>query len=319
MTNTTPAAAAALAARRAASFDVWPANSRTRALWGAVSVQISVEMLWTSSVFAQGAEWPRRRASRGSGDRRAGSGTTTVCRAGGQAMADFVRNSSHPTDACRSVGAERNRGSLLRSSYSHPLCPCGRRRHCSRGVPLVSGTSAAPCGCLPCWSAGSAGDRGVSLGNPRSARSDALAGFSPIAAGGSLSPPLAAAPRCLKWRGEPFDAGEPAGHVPQRARGTGAHPTRSRRGVKRAALSRPMVCVAGVTAGMCAFRSKGQPPRWGQASARTLPQRGGVTRNRGGRVVSQGVPRGRGPRTCRRDRNRAPRRWWRGRRLSTAW
>ena len=31
---------------------------------------------------------------------------------------------------------------MVRSSSSHPLCPCGRRRHCSRGVPLVSGTSA---------------------------------------------------------------------------------------------------------------------------------------------------------------------------------
>ena len=62
----------------------------------------------------------------------------------GQAMADFVRKISHSTGACRSVGAERNRGSLLRSSSSHPLCPCGRRRHCSRGVPLVSGTSVPP-------------------------------------------------------------------------------------------------------------------------------------------------------------------------------
>ena len=34
---------------------------------------------------------------------------------------------------------------LLRSSSSHPLCPCGHRRQCSRGVPLVIGTSATRC------------------------------------------------------------------------------------------------------------------------------------------------------------------------------
>ena len=47
--HTHGAAGASLAARRAASFDVRPAFRRMRALWGAVSVEISVEMLWTST------------------------------------------------------------------------------------------------------------------------------------------------------------------------------------------------------------------------------------------------------------------------------
>ena len=48
---------------------------------------------------------------------------------------------SHPTDACRSVGAERSRGSLLRSSSSHPFRPRGRRRHCSHACPVAGGGS----------------------------------------------------------------------------------------------------------------------------------------------------------------------------------
>ena len=110
-------------------------------------MKVSVDMLWTSAVFVQPGSGPRRRV-RGSGDGRAEPGTAQRQAGrpgGGQAGGDEVRNFSHPTDACRSVGAERNRGSLLRSSSSHPLCPCGRRRHCSRGVPLVSGTSATRC------------------------------------------------------------------------------------------------------------------------------------------------------------------------------
>ncbi|MCY3837821.1 MAG: hypothetical protein OXH09_04090 [Gammaproteobacteria bacterium] len=44
-----------------ASFDTWAAFWKTRRLLGAVSVDNSVEMLWASAVFLQGAEWPRRR------------------------------------------------------------------------------------------------------------------------------------------------------------------------------------------------------------------------------------------------------------------
>ena len=48
---------------------------------------------------------------------------------------------SHPTNACRSVGAERNRGPRLRSSSSHPFRPRGRRRHCSHACPVAGGGS----------------------------------------------------------------------------------------------------------------------------------------------------------------------------------
>ena len=60
---------------------------------------------------------------------------------------------------------------------------------------------------------------------------------------------------------------------------------------------KPAVCVERVRATLCAFGSESQPPRWGQASVRTLPQRGGVTRNRGNRVMSQDVAQGRGEET----------------------
>ena len=76
-------------------------------------------------------------------DGRAGSDTARR-RAGGDKRWRICRKFSHPTAACRSVGAERNRGQVLRSSSSHPFRPCGRRRHCSLGVPLVSGTSGPP-------------------------------------------------------------------------------------------------------------------------------------------------------------------------------
>ena len=39
-----------------ASFDTWAAFSETRALWGMISMRISVNILWTSAVFVQRAE-----------------------------------------------------------------------------------------------------------------------------------------------------------------------------------------------------------------------------------------------------------------------
>ena len=46
-----------------ASFDNSDCISETRRLWGAGSVDISVEILWTRAVFVQWAEWPRGRRS----------------------------------------------------------------------------------------------------------------------------------------------------------------------------------------------------------------------------------------------------------------
>ena len=73
----------------------------------------------------------------------------------------------------------------------------------------------------------------------------------------------------------------------------GGHRTGVAAEVKRGELSSALVCAVGVTARMCVFSSESQPPRWGQVSARTLPQRGGVTRSRDNRVLSQDVATGR--------------------------
>ena len=101
-----------------------------------------------------------------SGDRTYGQDRErTSSRAGrmGTSVRRCCEYLSHPTDACRSVGAERNRGPLLRSSSSHPFRPRGRRRHCSHACPVAGGGSvsrtverpAAPPGALPFESAGS--------------------------------------------------------------------------------------------------------------------------------------------------------------------
>ncbi len=38
----------------------WSAFPKTRRLWGAIPVEISVEMLWTSAAFLRSADWPDR-------------------------------------------------------------------------------------------------------------------------------------------------------------------------------------------------------------------------------------------------------------------
>ena len=141
----------------------------------------------------------------------------------GTSVGDVVRNFSHPTEACRSVGAERNRGY---KNPGHPLRPCFVLADGVGTVPtlaLVAGrgsvfeSSGTVCCAffwrLPIWSAGGQlrieAFRWVSCGLPdRSpvlvSRGDAVTvagGGSPISAGGSLKPTLAAVPRCLEWRG----------------------------------------------------------------------------------------------------------------------
>ena len=155
------AAAVALAARRVASFGTWVERRKTRALSGAFRRRNPTGSGFGGAVSGQRTEWPRRRPGRRSGAGRAGSGTARGPGWWGQAVADFVRKNSHSTDACRSVGAERNRGYQSGHPVRTLFRPCGRRRHCSRACPcrgrrfpLASGTSATPCGRLPLWSAG---------------------------------------------------------------------------------------------------------------------------------------------------------------------
>ena len=70
----------------------------------------------------------------------------------------------------------------------------------------------------------------------------------------------------------------------------------------------PVLRIAALIAGMCAFISESRPPRWGQASVRTLPQRGGATQSGNIRVLSQDVSRRLGRRSVRRNARNAIRR-----------
>ena len=77
----------------------------------------------------------------GSGDGRQDRTRFADRAGGGTSVRRCCKCLSHPTDACRSVGAERNREPLLRSSSSHPFRPRGRRRHCSHACPVAGGGS----------------------------------------------------------------------------------------------------------------------------------------------------------------------------------
>ena len=126
----------AVAVARVASCDTWAAFSETRALSGAFRRWMRPGSDLEAAVSCS------RRSGRGGGrgGDRAQYGQDRARQAAGlgdKQWRCFVRKISHPTEACRSVGAERNRGEVVRSSSSHPLCPCGPRRHCSRGVPLA--------------------------------------------------------------------------------------------------------------------------------------------------------------------------------------
>ncbi len=106
-------------------------------------------------------EWPRRQREIGRWTGIIKPRSAMPAGLVGTSDSDDVRNFSHPTDACRSVGAERNRGYQSGHPVRTLFRPRGRRRHCSRACPcrgrrfpLASGTSATPCGRLPFWSAG---------------------------------------------------------------------------------------------------------------------------------------------------------------------
>ena len=216
---------------------------------------------------------------------RAGLGTARGPGWRGQAVADFVRNFSHPADACRSVGVERNRGSLLRSSSSHPLCPCGRRRHCSRGVPLVSGTSATRCASTrivqPSLRIGAS--RWVTRGRPDSRSgcvSQDVAERSPLA-----TAPVGSAGVVLgstRWTlPDDLHGGEAMSglRIPASVRPDGQLLARIVDAPRTRGKRRLRVCVARVSRHLCANRGKASPhagkgvrqdpsPAWGRDPAR---------------------------------------------------
>ena len=71
--------------------------------------------------------------------------TDSACRAGGDNKhRRCCKYLSHPTDACRSVDAERDRGSLLRSSSSHPVPSLRTTPALFSRCSLVGGTSVPP-------------------------------------------------------------------------------------------------------------------------------------------------------------------------------
>ena len=107
-----------------------------------------------------------------------------------------------------------------RSSSSRPLCPCGRRRHCSRGIPLVSGTSVPPLRRSPVL---------VSQGRVLRIRASrwitcGLPDRSPVRSRGDAVPPLAVSPQ-LQPGGRYFPLFDMAGHHLMR----GCRPARTRR------------------------------------------------------------------------------------------
>ena len=161
-----------------------------------------------------------------------------------------------------------------RSSYSHPLCPCGRRRHCSRGIPLVSGTSVPPLRRSPVLvSQGSVlrikASRWITRGLPDR---------SPVYSRGGAVPPLAVSPQLQPGgRCSPlFDMAEhhsmPA-HPPAmypKVRVNGAHPTGGRRAWQGLRGSVRGECVGYGVRGSW----RGQPPRWGKRPSGPFPSVG---------------------------------------------
>ena len=142
-----------VAVARVAWFDGWVAFSETRGLWAAVSVESAVEILWKSAVFVQRGEWPwggERNVEAGARHRRR---SRTASRRWGK-RPDWVRKFSHSTEACdRSVLsgiAVQEPGHPVRTLFR----PCGRRRHCSRGLPLGQWERLPPSWRAPLWSAG---------------------------------------------------------------------------------------------------------------------------------------------------------------------
>ena len=107
----------------------------------------------------------RERIGGGSARRQPGIARTRYLGRSGQASAMCVRKFLAFDRCLRSVDAERNRG----YQSDHPIRtlfrPRGRRRHCSRAVPLVSGTSATRCASTR-FVRPSVENRGVPLGYP---------------------------------------------------------------------------------------------------------------------------------------------------------
>ena len=113
--------------------------------------------------------------------------------------------------------------------------------------------------------------------------------LSPISAGGSLIAATGGSSPLLVWRGTM--------HVPEGTNERRAPYTRPRR-VASAPCLAILLCAFAVCGPGCARFAAKPAPTLGQVSARTLTQRGGVTRNRGNRVMSQDVARDPGEETA---------------------
>ena len=200
-------------------------------------------------------------------------------------------------DRClRSVGAERNRGSLLRSSYSHPVSSSRTApaliSHCSFGQWNLW---PACCGGLPYWSAGIAAIRGPCRNRPpldwlRSlvacCRLDrAPCGTLPYWSAGRMADAPA-------WGGSPlFGMAGRHWHTPKGRYVIAGHPSRPSAGVKCAVVSSCAVCVERMHATLCAFGRESEPPRWGKRPPGPFPSVGASTGSRSERVASREVSR----------------------------
>ena len=171
-------------------------------------------------------EWPRRQREIGRWTGSKKPKSAMPAELVGTSDSDDVRKSSHPTDACRSVGAERNRGyqsghpvrtrfvpadgagtdlalalvagggslwpveRLQRlvgaSRFGQPGC-CGSKR--TAGLPAVCGDRRPLWGRLPFRSAGVAGDSMQAAGSPAACCESMV--------------PFGTSPRCSAWRGTP--------------------------------------------------------------------------------------------------------------------